>query len=960
MPDWPEYVRRHLRLRGFRPEREAEIVEELARQMEDACSEALRMGSSEEQAAEIARQHISDWQALTNALADAHHGKEPILTAWQQQTEDRELNARGNLSWFTGWRRDVIYGLRLLAKNPGFTAVTVFMLALCIGGNSAIFSVINTVMFKALPVRDPSHLMLLEWTMRSGTGPKLHSHSSFGDCDNHTHGTGQHGCSLSKPFLDEVREHGPFASLAEFAGGGPVTVSGIGGVHRANPQYVSGDYFRALGVGAALGRVLIPADDNPGAPAVVVLTNGYWQRQFGGDPSVVGKTLNLNGVSFTVAGVADAGFTYLTPGNVRDFSVALWQRRNLQVAWKWTPSQEDAGSWWIVSAGRLKPGVSVSAAESQLSSMFAYNLLHAEKPIAKAEDGPAIKLLPAQTALSGLRSRISTMLYVLMIAVAIVLLIGCANVAGLLLARAAARQKEIAVRLALGAARARLVRQLLTESITLSLMGGALGILLAYWGARWLVDFAVNHADSWFRFSADIDWRVLGFTLAAAVLTGLLFGIAPALQSMRVDLTPSLKDSAGGLGGRQGRFRLGNILVIAQVALTAVVMVGAGLVVHTLRNLRSLDPGFTTGNLLTFQVDAMLTGYKDERMAAFYRDLRDRFAAIPGVTAVSYSYSILLSGSNWSTDFHLPGTPPRSTKTADYMPVGPQFFETMKIPLLRGRKFKPEEYELTANVEADKEMRARVAEPVIVNEAFVRDYFPNVNPIGQPFGAYVPGVNGDPSPDETASAGWQIVGVVRDAKYESLRSSIAPTIYVPAWRGSSFELRTSRDPMALASDVRAVVRQAGNDIPVVEMRTQTETIERELFQERLVARLASLFGLVALLLAAIGLYGLLAHEVTRSTREIGIRVALGSPTGQVTRRVVQQGVMLAAAGLAIGAAASLALTRLLGSMLFEVKAGDPVTLIGVSLLLMLVAVAACYIPAHRASRVDPLVALRHE
>ena len=512
----------------------------------------------------------------------------------------------------------------------------------------------------------------------------------------------------------------------------------------------------------------------------------------------------------------------------------------------------------------------------------------------------------------------------------------------------------------MGAANGRLVRQLLTESLTLALIGGALGILLAYWGAHGLVDFALNQGDSWFRFSADIDWRVLGFTLAATLFTGLLFGIAPALRSMHIDLTPALKDSAGGLGGRQGRFRLGNILVVAQVALTVVVMVGAGLVVHTLQNLRSLDPGFAISNLLTFDVDATLTGYKGERMAAFYRDLRDRFAAIPGVTTVSYSSSILLGGSLWSTDFHLPGTPPKSMKTADHMTVGPQFFETMKIPLLQGRKFKPEEYELTAKTEADKKARANVAEPVIVNEAFVRAYFPNVNPLGQPFGAYVPGVNGDPSPDETASAGWQIVGVVRDAKYESLRSSIAPTIYVPASEGGSFELRTSRDPMAVAPDVRAVVRQAGSDIPVVDIRTQMETVDGQLFQERLVARLASLFGLVALLLAAIGLYGLLAHEVARGTREIGIRVALGAPAKQVLGRLVRQGVVLTAFGLAIGAAGSLAVTHLLGSMLFEVKPGDPVTLIGVSLLLMLVALAACYIPARRASRVDPLVALRHE
>ena len=954
MPDWTEYVRQHLHLSGFRPERETEIIEELARQMEDAYSEALRWGASEALAGDMARRHISDWQALARALADAHHGKEPIMAAWQQQSEEREWDRRGRLSWLTGCRRDVIYGLRLLAKNPGFAAVAVLTLALCIGANTAIFSVINTVMFQALPVRDPNHLMLLEWSMRSE--PKIHNGSSYGDCNEGEH----QGCSLSKPFLDEVRAHGPFSSLAEFAGGGPMTVSGMGAVHRANPQYVSGDYFQTLGVGAALGRVLIPADDKPGAAAVVVLTYGYWQRQFGADRSIIGKTLDLNGVPFTVAGVADARFVYLTPGNPRDFSVALAQRRNLLVGQTWTPSQEDGGSWWIVSAGRLKPGISVAAGESQLTALFADNLLHGERPIAKAEDQATIKLLPAQIGLTGVRDRISTMLYALMIAVALVLLIGCANVAGLLVARGAARQREIALRLALGAARARLVRQLLTESVTLSLMGGALGILLAYWGAHTLVDFAVNHGDSWFRFSADIDWRVLGFTLAVTLLTGLLFGIAPALRSLRIDLTPALKDSAGGLGGRQGRFRLGNILVVAQLALTVVVMVGAGLVVHTLENLRSLDPGFAADNLLTFDVDATLAGYKDERLAAFYRDLRDRFAALPGVTSVSYSSSILLSGSLWSTSFHLPGTPPKATKNADYMPVGPRFFETMEIPVLQGRKFQAEEYALTARVEADKKLRATVAEPVMVNEAFVHAYFPQVNPIGQPFGAYVPGVNGDPSPEDTASAGWQIVGVVRDAKYESLRSSIAPTIYVPAAGGGSFELRTSRDPMAAVPEVREVVRQAGKDIALVEVRTQTETIERQLFQERLVAHLASLFGLVALLLSAIGLYGLLAHEVTRGTHEIGIRVALGAPTGEVIGRVVRQGVALVAIGLATGAAGSLAVTRLLSSMLFEVKPGDPVTLIGVSLLLMLVALAACYIPARRASRVDPLVALRHE
>jgi predicted permease len=950
MLDWPAHVRRNLRLRGFRPEREAEIVEELARQLEDAYTEALRLGASERRAGEIARRHISDWPALARELEEAQRGKESAMTAWQHNAEDRALRERGRLTWLAGWRGDVLYGLRVLAKNPGFTTVAVLTLALCIGANTAIFTIINAVMFKSLPVRDPQHLMLLKWSARSKL--KSHGFSSYGDCDGRS-GTGsEHGCSLSKPFLEEVRRHGPFSSLAEFAGAG-FTVSGNVAIHQTQGQFVSGDYFQALGVGAAAGRVFVPADDAPGAAPVAVLQYAYWKSNFAGDRSIIGKTLDLNGLPFMVVGIAEESFAYLTPGNIRNISVPLVQHRNLQEPDTWSPRQEDAGSFWIVAAGRLKPGVSVGAAQSQLTALFLNHLMHAEKPLATAADAPAIDLVPAQTGLSGMRGRLSTLLYALMCAVGIVLLIGCANVAGLLLARAAARQKEIAVRLALGAARGRLVRQLLTESVTLSTLGAALGALLAYWGAHALIDFVANK-----RLSADLDLPVLGFTLAAALVTGVLFGLAPALRSMRIDLTPALKDGAAALNARQGRFRLGNILVVTQVALTVVVLVGAGMVVHTLQNLRKLDPGFATDNLLTFDVDATLTHLKHERLANFYGELRDRFNSIPGVYSASYSSSVLLSGSLWSTDFHLAGTPPKATVQADMLSIGPQFFETMKIPLQRGRKFKAEEYELAAKAEGDKKGGERIVIPAIVNEAFVRAYFPKVNPLGQPFGAYIPGVNGDP--DSSPSAGWQIVGVVRDTKYDDLRRAIEPTAYVPSASGGSFELRTARDPLAMVPEVREIVRQAGKDIPVVNIKTQAQQIDAMLFQERLIARLSGLFGIAALLLAAIGLYGLLAHEVARGTREIGIRVALGAPAGQVLRRVVRHGVSLAAVGLGIGLAASLAVTRLLGAMLYDVKPGDPVTLIAVTLLLMLVALAACYIPARRATRVDPLVALRHE
>jgi len=809
-------------------------------------------------------------------------------------------------------------------------------------------------MLKSLPVHDPQHLLVFQWSARHSL--KVHSSSSYGDCETRWEADNPRGCSFSKPFLEDVRKLGLFSGMAEFAGAGGITVSGKGEAHHANAQYVNGDYFQTLGVGAAVGRVLTPNDDLPGAPAVVELQYGYWMRVFGGDPSAVGKTLLLNGLPFTIVGVAEQRFTYLTPGTVRDISLPIGQRRYLSR--RWSPTDEDAGSWWIVTVARLKPGVSPQSAQSQVNALFANDLFHGDKPLAKAEDAPTIALHPAQTALAGVRRRMSDMLYALMLAVAIVLAIGCANVAGLQLARAGARRREIAIRQAVGAARSRLVRQLLTESITLALAGAALGVLLASWSSRALLAFADSNARRPTAITADLDLRVLAFTIGAALLTGILFGLAPALGSMRVDLTPALRSATNPGHGRASRFKLGNLLVVAQVALTMVVLVGAGLLVHTLQNLRNVDPGFATQKLLTFTVDATLTGYKGERRAQFYSDLQQRFSALPGVLSASYSQSALLSGSLGETSFHLAGTPPKAQTQVDYLPVGPGFFETMRIPMVKGRPFSPAEFALESKIEDDPKAEAKVATPAVVNESFVKACFAKGNPLGQPFGANSPAMSGDPETEE--SAGWTIVGVVRDAKYNDLRREIHPTMYVPSGDAGTFEIRTAGDPESLVRAVRGVVRQAGPDLPVADIETQTQQIDSMLFQERLIARLASLFGLLSLLLASIGLYGLLAYEVTNATREIGIRVALGAPLTEVLRGIVRRGVALTAIGAAIGIAASLAVTRLLGSMLFDVKPSDPVTLIAVSGLLLLVALAACYFPARRATRVDPLVALRHE
>jgi len=630
MPDWFGYVRRNLRVQGFRPEREAEIVEEVARQLEDAYTEALRVGSSREQALAVAEGHIADWTALARDLEKSHRERESTMTTLQNAAENRDLRKRGAFSSLTDLRQDILYGLRVLKKSPGFTIVAMLTLALCIGANTAIFSIINAVMLKSLPVRDPQHLLVFQWSAHHA--PRIHSSSSYGDCVSRFEENDPVGCSLSKPFLEDVRKLGLFSGMAEFAGGGNMTVTGQGEAHHANAQYVNGDYFQTLGVGAAVGRVLTPNDDLPGAAAVVELQYRYWMRVFGGDPSAVGKTIHLNGLPFTIVGVADQSFAYLSPGTVRDLSVPFTQRQYLSR--RWSPAQEDAGSWWVVTVARLKPGVSAQSAQSQVSALFANELMHGAKPLAKPEDAPKIVLLPAQSTLNGIRKQMSAMLYALMLAVAIVLAIGCANVAGLQLARAGARRREVAIRQAVGAARGRLVRQLLTESITLALGGATLGIFLAYWSSHALLAFAADKTRPT-AISADLDWRVLGFTIGAALLTGILFGLAPALGSMRVDLTPALRSGPNPGHNKASRFKLGNLLVVAQVALTMVVMVGAGLLVHTLQNLRSIDPGFATQKLLTFSVDATLTGYKGERRGQFYADLQQRFSALPGVLSVS-------------------------------------------------------------------------------------------------------------------------------------------------------------------------------------------------------------------------------------------------------------------------------------------------------------------------------------
>jgi predicted permease len=823
---------------------------------------------------------------------------------------------------------DVRFALRTLRTTPAFTIIVVLTLALGIGANTAIFSLTDQVLLRLLPVREPERLVVLD-----GPGPNQ--------------GRAFNNGTFSYPMYRDFRDQNAVFDgvVARFPA--PLTMTISGQAERVSGELVSGNFFDVLGVHPAVGRLFTADDDkNPGGHPVAILSYDYWTRRFAADPGILNQKIGLNGTPMTIVGVAPRGFHGVILGEASDVMVPLMMKAQMTPTWDDLLNRR---SRWVTVMARLKRGVTHDQAEAAMNVVYRQINELELKDIATASTSfrqrfvaKHLFLRPGAKGRSDLRDQFSTPVLVLMGMVGMVLLIACANVANLLLARGAARQKEVAIRLALGATRGAIVRQRLIESLLLAAAGAVLGIAVAWWTSAALIR-TLPFDSVGTVLSASPDARVIVFALLAAVATALLFGLAPALQSTRPILTTTLKDEAGSVVGGTGHSRFRKGLVVAQVSLSVLLLAGAGLFARSLYNLKELNPGFQADQLLGFSIDPSLSGYSRERSIAVFQQLQDQLAQLPEVHAATASVLPIMTDSNWSSTVKIEGHQPKEGEdmNPDVDAVGPGYFSTMGQPLIAGREFTIK----------DGDTAPKVA---ILNETMAKMYFRANGALGHHIGW---------GRDKTLDI--EIVGVVKDAKMSTLRGEIRRYVYTPFTQerelgGMTFYVRARGTADSVATSVRAAARRVDPNLPLFDMKTMTQTMDESLFIERMVAALSLAFGGLATLLAAIGLYGVMSYSVSRRTREIGIRMALGAERGSVIWLVLSEVATMVGLGVAVGVPLALGLSRLVQSQLFGLSAHDPLALVAAACVLTLIALVAGYIPARRATRVDPMLALRYE